>query len=58
LRKEGYHVVRLTYLGEAKGEIKLDEKENTYRFRQENIKKNAKYITKQIHQGLKFVIMM
>jgi len=28
LRKEGYHVVRLTYLGEANGEIKLDEKEN------------------------------
>lgn len=28
LRKAGYHVVRLTYIGQAKGEIKLDESEN------------------------------
>jgi len=28
LRKPGYHVVRLTYIGEAKGEIKLDIDEN------------------------------
>jgi 8-oxo-dGTP diphosphatase len=28
LRKPGHHVVRLTYIGEAKGEIKLDESEN------------------------------
>lgn len=28
LRKKGHHVVRLTYVGEAKGKIKLDEEEN------------------------------
>jgi ADP-ribose pyrophosphatase YjhB (NUDIX family) len=28
LRKVGHHVVRLTYIGEAKGKIKLDESEN------------------------------
>lgn len=28
LRKPGYHVVRLTYLGRAAGEVKLDETEN------------------------------
>lgn len=29
LRVKGKHVVRLTYLGKAKGKIKLDEEENT-----------------------------
>ncbi len=28
LRKAGYHVVRLSYLGKAEGEIKLDTTEN------------------------------
>ena len=28
LRKKGYHVIRLTYVGEAKGEVKLDKSEN------------------------------
>lgn len=28
LRKAGHHVVRLTYVGEAKGKIKLDKEEN------------------------------
>lgn len=28
MRKVGYHVVRLTYIGEAEGEIKLDMEEN------------------------------
>jgi ADP-ribose pyrophosphatase YjhB (NUDIX family) len=28
LRKAGYHVVRLTYIGEARGKIKLDKEEN------------------------------
>lgn len=28
LREDGVHIVRLTYLGEAEGEVKLDIKEN------------------------------
>ncbi|MCX6717372.1 MAG: NUDIX hydrolase [Candidatus Taylorbacteria bacterium] len=28
LRKVGHHVVRLTYIGESKGKIKLDKEEN------------------------------
>ncbi len=28
LRKEGYHVVRLTYIGDVEGSIVLDEEEN------------------------------
>ena len=28
LRKVGYHIVRLTYVGQAKGEVKLDTEEN------------------------------
>lgn len=29
-RKLGHHVIRLTYLAEANGEVKLDEAENTH----------------------------
>ena len=28
LRKAGYHVIRLTYIGQASGEVKLDTSEN------------------------------